>query len=67
MSAGSDLSGAEAAKLSRSMMQQEREEAIHASPNVVGYERFQQTAKQVALRVAYRNMKPPSDDGPKAG
>ena len=63
-----ELSGAEATKLMRAMGQDQKEAAIYASPNVIGYDRFVQTAKQVALREAYRKPKPSSgDDGPKVG
>lgn len=42
------------AKAMRELPLEDREAAIQASTNVIGYERFQQKNKQVALREAYR-------------
>lgn len=49
----------------RALTDDQRSDAIAASSNVIGFERFQEKAKQVALRDAYR--RPVSGDGPKLG
>jgi hypothetical protein len=60
-----ELTGVEAAKLSRSMSQEDREAAIDASQNVIGYARFMQQHNQVAASRAYHSLS--DDDDPKLG
>lgn len=48
------ISGAEAAKLARSLTDSERERIIDASPNVVGFDRFRDVAHSVALAHGYK-------------
>lgn len=45
----------------RALSDDQRRGMIEAAPNVSGYDRFQQRAKQIALRDAYRKPATPSD------
>lgn len=58
---GNSKSGA--AEAMRKLPQAEREEAIAASDNVIGYDRFMAKHRQVELRDAYRKPSGPPEGG----
>lgn len=51
----------ELTKRMRALTDDQRAEAIAVADNVLGFERFTEKAKQVALRDAYRRPQKPSD------
>lgn len=52
-----EITAQEATKLMRALSEEEREEAIYSSDNVIGYDRFVAVRNQVDLRERYRKPK----------